>query len=113
MHAAFRVDSLRGHGSASELRADPSALWVLVGSISGLCLLSGHIASLFSGLVGLAYPTYLSVKALESHDQPTEGKGQDAKQELLIYWVCYALLLLAENLVGPWLSQVCTCNLTP
>ena len=64
--------------TASVWSSDPSAQWVLAGSISGLCLLSGHIAAVFGGLVGLAYPAYLSIKALESSTAdaaPTAGGG--------------------------------------
>ena len=107
---AHRVESLRGFGeSAAAARpADPSALWVLAGSISGLCLLSGHIAAAFGGLVGLAYPAYLSVKALESPDgQAPASSAADAKRNLLTYWICYSLLQLVEGIAGPWMSQVC------
>ena len=114
---AHRIASLRGHGEAAATRAssslfssDPSAQWVLAGSISGLCLLSGHIAGFFGGIVGLAYPTYLSIKALEAGSAPAEGGAgcahEKAKRELLTYWVCFSLLSLAESLVGPWVKQI-------
>ena len=120
---AYRIESLRGCGetsgsaerpSAGSL-SDPSAQWVLAGSISGLCLLSGHIATVIGSLVGLAYPAYLSIKALEAADSGPEAENasepqgkhpRDEKRELLTYWVCYALLQMAEGIMGPWIHQV-------
>ena len=106
-----RIESLRGYGEVSEMRAsaslwssDPSAQWVLAGSISGLCLLSARIAVFFGGVVGLAYPTYLSIKALESGS--SAGAHEKAKRELLTYWVCFSLLSLIEGLMGPWVRQM-------
>ena len=115
-HQHLRVESLRGNGEVlqrtSILRQDPSAQWVLAGSITGLCLLSGHIAAFFCGIVGLLYPAYLSLKALESATPADEGCGaraknaRDPKQELLMYWVCYSILHLAEGIMGPCVSQI-------
>lgn len=118
-HAHLRVESLRGNGEVlqrtSVLRQDPSAQWVLAGSITGLCLLSGHIAAFFCGIVGLLYPAYLSLKALESATPAAEAaagcgasakNARDPKQELLMYWVCYSILHLAEGIMGPCVSQI-------
>jgi hypothetical protein len=111
--AAHRVQSLRGNGDAAALRSapDPSAQWVLAGSVSGLCLLSANVAALFAAVVGLAYPAYLSIKAIELEaDREASGDAKpsdaacsatsDVKPALLTYWVCYALVLLAEGFAG-------------
>ncbi|EKX36502.1 hypothetical protein GUITHDRAFT_165712 [Guillardia theta CCMP2712] len=86
--------------SSSQRAADAtSAYWVIAGVITGLCLLSGQLAIIAGNIVGLAYPTYYSLKALNQSKQPG---GELLQARLLTYWTCFALLQLVEGVVMPW-----------
>lgn len=60
-----------------------------LGSTFGIYLVVGHFAELICNFVGVAYPAYSSIKAIQSSDK------QDDTQ-WLIYWVVFAVLSLID-----------------
>lgn len=75
----------------------PFAIALLCGA---LCLLLfGFVAPLASYVVGVAYPTLMSFRALESNDK------SDDKQ-WLTYWVVFAFVQFVENFMSPVLSII-------
>lgn len=77
----------------------------------GLCvlyLIFGYAAQVLCNIIGVAYPAYISIKAIESHT-----KADDTKW--LTYWVLYAVFSIIEFFSGfltkfipfYWLLKVC------
>lgn len=73
-------------------RNNVSALLGIVG-LGALYLAFGYAAQFLCNIVGVAYPAYISMKALESHDKVDDTKW-------LTYWVTYAVFSCLEFFSG-------------
>jgi len=71
-------------------------LYIFLGLISFLLvsLVLGNIGLFLCNVVGFVYPTYASVKAIETRED-----GDDDKR-WLTYWVVYGLFIVAEFFAG-------------
>lgn len=86
-------------------------IFYLISGGVGLCvlyLIFGYAAQVLCNIIGVAYPAYISIKAIESHT-----KADDTKW--LTYWVLYAVFSIIEFFSGfltkfipfYWLLKVC------
>mmetsp|Transcript_45376 Transcript_45376/g.107618 ORF Transcript_45376/g.107618 Transcript_45376/m.107618 type:complete len:251 (+) Transcript_45376:119-871(+) len=89
-------------GTAALFGGQPSTLWLFSGVLTALCLLSAHVASIIGNCVGLAYPTYCSLKVLEEGSKDTVA----SHTKLLTYWVTFAVVQLAESVFAPITSSL-------
>lgn len=63
---------------------------IIVGVLLSISLFSGLGAGLVSDLIGFVYPSYMTLKAIESVEKTDDT-------EWLMYWVVFATLFLIEN----------------
>lgn len=67
-----------------------------------ICLVSvfiGYFDSIITNIVGIVYPVYWSMKALET-------KEQNDDKQWLTYWVVFALFILFESTLGFLLKYI-------
>jgi receptor expression-enhancing protein 5/6 len=90
----FKNPTLRKHGEALEAKFKVNVEYIAVGLIALLCscLFSGFGASFISTMVGVLYPGYATIAALES-------TKKDDDTEWLAYWVVFATVSLVEHFV--------------
>jgi len=77
-------------------------LYIVGGSCVGLALILmfGSVGLLICNVIGFVYPTYASVKAIESREYPDDDK------KWLTYWVVFSLLGVFEIFAGFLLSLI-------
>lgn len=77
-------------------------LYVVIGSGVGLALalLLGNVGLLICNVLGFVYPTYASVKAIESREDP------DDETKWLTYWVVFSLFAFFEFFAATLLSLI-------
>lgn len=88
----LEVSVIKEHHEAIEKKTHVKIEYLAVGFglILALSLFSGLGAGLISDLIGFAYPSYMTLKAIESKETTDDT-------EWLMYWVVFATLFLVEN----------------
>jgi receptor expression-enhancing protein 5/6 len=71
----------------------PSKILIPVMAVCSLLVLIGYLETHITTIVGIVYPVYWSLKALES-----EGKGDDT--QWLTYWIVFALFSIIDQFSG-------------
>jgi len=103
--AEVSKDSEEGESTVAqhEEQSSASTNLVVAASVTSICLLSSHAAAAIGMVVGVMYPAYLSLKALEQGGAGDSSAVAEV-QRLLTYWVAFALLQVAETALAPLLA---------
>jgi len=69
------------------------------GGLIFVMFIIGFAGRLLANLLGFVYPTYRSIKAIES-------KGKSDDKQWLLYWIVYSFMVVAEELLGVVLERI-------
>lgn len=88
----FKYPVLKKYGDLVEEKTKINVEYYVVGvGVILAIMLFANIGGLFiSNLIGFAYPTYATIRALES-------KSRDDDTEWLMYWVVFSTIFILEN----------------
>lgn len=84
---------------AEKLKVKPGHVVMAGFSLIFLLVISGVASGLLTGIMGFAYPAYMSFKALES-------PGEDDDKQWLTYWVVFIFVDFFDNVLGIFLTII-------